>query len=67
VARRVAGSGKHHEASVAKDVVVAVDELYRMLLVKGYGVLPAPSPFVLDSCTSISVLGNISTFPAAPA
>ena len=49
VARRVSGCREQHEASVAKDIVVAVDELYRMLLVKGDGVLSAPSPFVLDS------------------
>ena len=48
VAGRVAGCGEQDEASVAKDVVVALDELYRMLLVKGDGVLSAPSPFVLD-------------------
>jgi len=33
---------------VAKDIVFAVDELHRMLLVKPDGVLPASSPFVLD-------------------
>src|SRR5580700_822984 len=49
VAGRVSGRGEQHEAPVAKDIVVAVNELDRMLLVKGHGVLPAPSPFVLDS------------------
>src|SRR5580658_2792809 len=48
MAGRVSGSGEQHEAAVAKDIVVAVDELYRMLLVKGDCVLPASSPFVLD-------------------
>src|ERR1700677_4144487 len=50
--RLVAGSvprgGEKHEASVAKNIVVAVDQFYRMLLVEGDGVLPASSPFVLD-------------------
>src|ERR1700690_2382530 len=34
VARGVSGRGEQHEASVAKDIVVAVDKLYRMRLVK---------------------------------
>src|SRR5438270_12714824 len=42
-------SGKQHQASVAKDIVVAVDNLYRVLRVEGNSVLSAPSPFVLDS------------------
>ena len=31
---RVSRSGEQHEGSISKDVVVAVDELYRMLLVE---------------------------------
>jgi hypothetical protein len=49
VAGRVSGCGEQNEASIAKDIVVTVDELYRMLLVKGDGVLSAPGPFLLDS------------------
>ena len=64
VAGSVSGCGEQHDASVAKDIVVAVYKLYWMLLVKGHGVLSAPGPFVLDFCTNMSVLGNISMFPA---
>src|SRR5258708_447032 len=46
---RVSRGGKQHQASVAKDVVVAVDKLYRVLLVEGNSVLSAPGPLVLDS------------------
>jgi len=49
MAGRVSRRGEQHEAPVAKNIVVAVDEFYRMLLVKGDSILPAPSPFVLDS------------------
>src|SRR5580698_10358950 len=48
VAGRVSRRGEQYEASIAKDIVVAVDELYRMLLVKPDCVLPASGPFVLD-------------------
>src|SRR5580658_9545697 len=48
VAGRVSWGGEQYETSIAEDIVVAVDELYRMLLVKGDCVLPASSPFVLD-------------------
>jgi hypothetical protein len=66
VAGRVSGCGEQHEASIAKDIVVAVDKLCRMFLVKGDRVLSAPSPFVLDSLHQISVLGNISMFRRGP-
>src|SRR5580658_7353683 len=45
VARRVSGRGEQHKTSIAKDIVIAVDQPYWMLLVKGDGVLSAPSPF----------------------
>ena len=44
----VSGGGEQYETSIAEDIVVAVDELYQMLLVKGDCVLPASSPFILD-------------------
>src|SRR5580692_9160417 len=49
MARRVSGRGEQYEAAIAKDIVVAVDELERMLLVKGNGVLSARGPLVFGS------------------
>ena len=48
MAGRVSRRGEQHEAPIAEDIVVAVDELYRMLLVKGDCILSATSPLVLD-------------------
>ena len=49
VAGRVSGRREQDQASVAKNIVVAVDELYWMLLVKGDGIFArAPSPLVLS-------------------
>src|ERR1700722_4979899 len=49
VAGRVPRCGEKHEATVAKDIVVTVNKLYRMVLVKRDGILSAPSPLVLNS------------------
>ena len=64
VAGRVAGRGEQHEAPVAKDLVVAADELYRMLWVKATVSCRLPAHSYSTLCTSIGVLGNISMFPA---
>ena len=45
----MSGGGKQQQAPVPKDIVIAVDQLYRMRLFKADSVLSAPSPFVFNS------------------
>ena len=56
------GRGQH-QASVAKDIVFAVDEFHRMAPIKAHAVLPAPGPLVLYSLSQSQRFGKRLDIP----